>query len=305
MANPAAKHRIHAAGIMSAATYPRPRGFADYQPRARAAELVMAVKAVIADYADQLPLTLRQIFYVLVTRDQLDKTEKAYKNRLIETMNRARRGGLIPMDAIRDDGFRMDEAPGWRNKESFIATYRHEAEHFTLDRQTGQDRRILLWCEAGGMVPQLERIAHPYSVQVASSGGFDSLTSKHAIGEALASQPTTVLHIGDHDPSGVHMFGSLGEDVQAFADYYGGEVEFVRLAVTPAQVAKHDLPTAPAKITDRRAFTGLTTQAEALDPRTLAELVREAITSRMDMDMYRDVLCREETLRADLVEVMQ
>ena len=155
------------------------------------------------------------------------------------------------------------------------------------------------------MVPQLERIAHEYSVQVASSGGFDSLTSKHMIGEQLASEPTLVLHIGDHDPSGVHMFGSLGEDVQTFTDYYGGNVEFVRLAVTPAQVDEYDLPTAPAKVTDRRAFTGLTTQAEALDPRTLAKLVREAITSRMDADVYRDVLRREVICRADLVGAMR
>jgi hypothetical protein len=175
----------------------------------------------------------------------------------------------------------------------------------TLDRQARQECRILLWCEAGGMVPQLERIAHPFSVQVASSGGFDSLTSKHAIGEQLAEEPTLVLHIGDHDPSGVHMFGSLGEDVQAFTDYYGGNVEFIRLAVTPAQVAEYDLPTAPAKVTDRRAFTGLTTQAEALDPRTLAELVQEAITSRIDMDVYRDVLRCEGMRRTELVEALQ
>jgi hypothetical protein len=243
--------------VTSVALNPRPRGFVEYCPRKRAAELVIAVKAVIDEYHDQLPLTLRQIFYVLVTRNQLEKTEKAYKNQLIETMNRARRGHLIPMGAIRDDGFRMEEAPGWQSKESFIATYRHEAETFTLDRQAGQERRILLWCEAGGMVPQLERIAHEYSVQVASSGGFDSLTSKHAIGEQLAEVPTLVLHIGDHDPSGVHMFGSLGEDVQAFADYYGGKVEFIRLDVTPDQVAEYDLPTAPPKTTDRRAFSVL------------------------------------------------
>ena len=314
VAHPAGPYRSHArtrrrtrhGGLpVSTATYPRPRGFTDYQPRAKAAELVKAVKAVIGEYQDQLPLTLRQIFYVLVTRDQLDKTEKAYKYRLIETMNRARRGHLIPMDAIRDDGFRMADAPGWQSKELFTATWHLEAEHFTLDRQTGQERRILLWCEAGGMVPQLERIAHPYSVQVASSGGFDSLTSKHAIGKQLAAEPTLVLHIGDHDPSGVHMFGSLGEDVKAFADYYGGNVEFIRLAVTPAQVDQYDLPTAPPKTTDRRAFTGLTTQAEALDPRTLSQLVQEAITGRMDADVYLDVLRREAVQRADLVEVMQ
>ena len=154
---------------ISLAHNPRPRGYLDYHPRARAADLVDAVKAVIDEYHDHLPLTLRQIFYILVTRDQLEKTEKAYKNQLIETMNRARRGQLIPMDAIRDDGFRMDEAPGWTSKLQFIESYHYAAQTFTLDRQTGQARRLLLWCEAGGMVPQLEQVAHEYSVQVATA----------------------------------------------------------------------------------------------------------------------------------------
>jgi hypothetical protein len=282
------------------ARYPRPRGFVDYRPHSYAADLVEAVRAVIEKYQEVLPLTLRQIFYILVTAGRLDKTEKAYKNQLLETMNRARRGQLIPMDAIRDDGFRMDDAPGWTSKESFLSTFRHEAQNFTLDRQAGQERRILLWCEAAGMVPQLERVAHDYSVQVASSGGFDSLTSKHAIAKTLATEPTLVLHIGDHDPSGVHMFGSLGEDVQAFADYYGGDIDFHRLAVTPAQVAEYDLPTAPQKSSDRRVFHGETTQAEALDPHTLASIVRDAITSRMGMDHFQAVLNAEKSIRAEL-----
>ena len=78
--------------------------------------------------------------------------------------------------------------------------------------------------------------------------------------------------------------------------------KFSRLAVIPAQITRYNLPTVPAKITDRRAFTGLTTQAEALDPRTLAVLVREAITSRMDMDIYSGVLQREEAIREELAE---
>jgi hypothetical protein len=35
-----------------------------------------------------------------------------------------------------------------------------------------------------------------------------------------------VMDIGDHDPSGVHVFGSLDEDVGAFVAELGGGVEF-------------------------------------------------------------------------------
>jgi len=283
----------------------RPRGFIDYQPQAKASALISEVKRVLAEYANILPITLRQLFYILVTRSFLDKTERAYRNDLCEVMNKARRGNLIPMDAFRDDGFTHNSAPGWESKQNLIMAWHNSAGNFTLDRQTGQDCRLTIWCEAGGMVPQLERVAHKYSVQVVSSGGFDSLTTKHRQGAMLSRHShAKVLHIGDHDPSGVHIFGSLDEDVRAFAENYDhGRIYFERLAVTPEQVDEYSLPTSPAKKTDRRSFTGLTTQAEALDPRVLANIVEKAIMSHMDMDIYNEVLADETEQQKELIKI--
>ena len=92
------------------------------------------------------------------------------------------------------------------------------------------------------MVPQIRRIADPFGIGVYSSGGFDSVTAKHQIARLWTDDPVTVLHIGDHDPSGVHCFSSLAEDVASFAGHYGGDVQFVRLAVTPEQAAFYKLP---------------------------------------------------------------
>jgi hypothetical protein len=50
-------------------------------------------------------------------------------------------------------------------------------------------------------------------------------------------------------------------------DAPGTEVVFERLAVTERQIADYGLPTAPAKVSDHRSFSGTsTTQAEALAP---------------------------------------
>jgi hypothetical protein len=130
--------------------------------------------------------------------------------------------------------------------------------------------------------PQLARVADAYGVTVMSSSGFDSVTDKHRFAAELASdeRPTEVLHIGDHDPSGAHLFIAFAEDVAAFAGELGGDVRFTRLAVTPEQIAAYRLPTAPAKPTDRRAFTGPTAQAEALASDDLAGILRAAIDER-------------------------
>ena len=105
-------------------------------------------------------------------------------------------------------------------------------------------RRLVLWCEAVGMAPQLARIADPYGITVMSSGGFDSLTDKHRVPGSWAGQAITVLHIGDHDPSGVSMQTALLEDIIAFGAEYAADIEAVRVAVTLEQAREFGLPTA-------------------------------------------------------------
>ena len=68
------------------------------------------------------------------------------------------------------------------------------------------------------------------------------------------------------------------------------------------------LPTAPAKKTDRRSFSGIegdpsaTVQAEAIPPDLMAEIVRLAIQDRMDLKLYKDVLNNEDEQRQLLTE---
>jgi len=295
---------------MSIATLPRakhgrPRGFIEWRPHADTEAQLGQVRGILDEYREFLPLTLRQIFYRLVGAHGYDKTERAYQ-RLCETMNRARRARLIPFDSIRDDGFYRTGWNGWKDLDDAKRYLIGQAEDFRLDRQTGQPWRTMLWCEASGMTQQLERVAVPYSVPVFSSGGFDSVTIKHQVAREFAALGwVRVLHIGDHDPSGVHVFGSLDEDVRAFLGSMGGQADFVRLAVTPEHIASYGLPTAPPKETDRRAFEGETVQAEALPPDTLASITEEAIRASLDLNIYRQAVNIEAEQRAALVAWMK
>ena len=157
------------------------------------------------------------------------------------------------------------------------------------------------------MVPMLYRAAEGFGVPVLSSGGFDSLSAKHDLARELAGWPAAeVLHIGDLDPSGVHLFQSMAEDVAAMVRALGGcDVRFSRLAVTSEQAARMGLPTAPPKATDRRAFDGETVQAEAIAPDVLSELVRDAIASRFCLETYRATLAQEAEERAELVAALE
>jgi hypothetical protein len=118
------------------------------------------------------------------------------------------------------------------------------------------------------------------------------------------STPTRVLHIGDYDPSGVHIFRNLEEDVTAFAGL--AKCRFERIAVTPEQVIELGLPTAPAKATDNRGFDGIdadpeaTAQAEAIPPDQLAQILDDAIREEWNEAIGDATLEREERERQRL-----
>jgi hypothetical protein len=283
----------------------RPRGFAPWNPTAESRALIDRVKAILIEYGAYLPLTVRQIFYRLVGAFNYEKTEQAYE-RLGEKIARARRAGLIDFGAIRDDGNEWRTAFCWEGVADLVKSFVYSAEHFTLDRQEGQPARLVFAVEAAGMSPMVEEIAKPYGITVIPSGGFNSVTATHEMASRLGDfDAVEVLQIGDHDPSGTHIFSSLAEDVRAFAAGLGKTVpEFVRLAVTPRQIAAHHLPQAPPKKEDNRSFSGLTTQVESLPPDILAEIIQSAITGRLDRAAYDAVLAREEEAKAELRRVL-
>lgn len=193
------------------------------------------------------------------------------------------------------------------------------------------------------MVPQLVRVAFPYSVPVYSTGGFSSVTVTHEIaGRALKRDvPTVFLHVGDFDPSGESIFDAMATDAKMFVE----QVEYaattrddpeaaialgelmgleeddvmaivegrrapalrpVRVALTSEQVEENDLPTAPPKKTDTRSrnWIGETCQLEAMPPELLADTVREAIRGQVDLVRYRQEADREEADRESIESLL-
>jgi hypothetical protein len=282
----------------------RPRGFInDWSPHRKTQALIAQVQGVVADYADYLPMTLRQVFYRLVATHDYPKDEGAY-GRLGELVQKMRRASLLDWNAIRDDGAAREWAHGYATTADALALMQSIAAGFRFDRQQGQPVRLMVMCEAAGMAPMLAGVANDYGIDVLSGGGFDSVTAKYDLAREIADAgvPVEILHIGDHDPSGVHIASALSEDLSAFCNGMGAEPpRLTRLAVTPEQVVTYGLPTAPPKPGDRRAFTGETTQAEALPPDTLCAILRGAIEARRDHEAAAATISREADAREELL----
>lgn len=284
----------------------RPRGpQPNWRPKRETERVLVAVEAMLHLYTEYLPVTLRQVFYVIQGQGVLAKTQRDYK-RMCEYVGMARRSGRIPWSAIRDDRQVAAEAPpAFAGPEHYWRVVNDIALDYRIDRQYGQSTRLELWSETEGMVPQLARVGAPFGISTYSGGGFDGLNAKYeAAQRAIAgSVKTCILHVGDHDPSGEWMLTALAEDVTAFAEAAGADVEFVRIAVTPQQIEQYQLPTALPKPTDRRSFSDTTTtQAESLLPDVLAAIVREEIEARRDMDLLEQVIEREPTERQGIID---
>jgi hypothetical protein len=285
----------------------RPRGYAEWRPQAKTRVLLEQVSEVLEEYANQLPLTVRQVFYRLVAIYGYDKTELAY-NRLAEHLVRARRARLIPFDYIRDDGI-VTYSPDWHEDvESFWNDTARRIKTYARDRQAGQDYRVELWCEAAGMAPQLARVASEFSVPVFSSGGFSSLSAVRTIVDRASDRnvSTVLLHVGDFDPSGESIFESMTADAAAFLEQDKMLARLVlhpiRIALDFHQVDQYDLPTAPPKPTDSRtsAWRGETCQLEALAPDVLAEIVHTSIQYWFDEDVLDEQLAAEDLDKVEL-----
>jgi len=306
----------------------RPRGFAPWKPKPASLAIVQTVLQILIDEQEYLPLTNRQVFYRLVAQYAYRKSEQAYAN-LCEKINRGRRCGMMPWAAIRDDGTTLRRHPGPYTPAGFERMMADKARRFQLDPAFVMPCFVELHVEAAGMIPQVARIANPLGADCYSAGGFGSVTFQYDTARRIAQRqvPTVILSVGDFDPSGLALYQSFVENVQAFFEQgtvplssheWKGQgncrlgitvdedvVEpplFRRIAVTPEQIREHGFPTAPRKQNDKRGdWRGGTVQAEAIPPAMLAEIVRDSILEHYDIETIEAVNAASDRMKPEIV----
>lgn len=293
----------------------RPKGYSPWRPRAATEAVLEQVKEILEAYRSHLPLTIRQVFYLLVAGHGFPKTEQAYE-RLGNYLVRARRARLVPFESIRDDSASVMEHLHFDGEEDFYAYVHDLGRTYAQDKLAGQRVAIRLHCEAEGMMPQLHRALEDYSVPVYSCSGFDSLTARRQLARwfhdtyVYRGKIPVMMHLGDYDPDGESIFESLVEDVAGFLEADAPhllkmprDVLFSRLALTEWQVRHYSLPTAPPKKTSSRTkrWAGeATCQLEALPPDTLRRIATGAVEGRLDSGMLEAMREAEVTARRNI-----
>jgi hypothetical protein len=292
-------------------TTPGRKGYLDgWNPRGKTLELIGQVNEVLDEYEEHLPLTLRQVFYALVARHGYEKTEAGYK-RLSAVLTNARRARVVSMGALRDDGGSVSYAGGYLDKSEFVRSLKDRARYYYLDRRLGQTVAVFAVCEAAGMGPMLRDVCRPYGARVLASGGFGSLTTKHAfageVGDELEEgRDVAVLTLGDLDPSGLSIMEDFEADVRAFLGDPPG-LAFQRVMLTQEQAESWRLESAPPKKTDSRSKAwgdAPTYQLEAVPPGVLSRTLSDAVLGHVDLEALEGVMRRERGERKELERML-
>jgi hypothetical protein len=249
----------------------------------RAAEIVRSYDTSV---------TLRQLFYRLVSQLLLPNTYTSYKTLSTKTAE-LRRAGEFP-DLI-DRGRSIHRYATFAGPTDAMAVL---IDQYRLDRTAGQDVSVYLAVEKVGLVVQLESWFGDLGVPILALGGYSSQSYVNEIlGDIPTDRPAVLLYAGDFDPSGE----DIDRDFVARTDCWA---KVVRVALTVEQVTQYRLPPNPGKATDSRAAGFVARHGElvqveidALSPETLRALFAEAIAGYWDESACAAVLEQERAER--------
>mgnify|MGYP001596618738 CR=1 FL=1 len=257
-------------------------------------------KEILMTYANKgIKLTLRQLYYQLVSENIISNNEKEYKN-LSRILTNARYSGEIDWKLI-EDRIRIPNIPNtFRSIKHLLEVAK---KSYQLNRWEGQEYYIEVWAEKDALASVIEPITNKYQVPFCVNRGYASVTAIfEGIRRLNLEKINIILYIGDHDPSGLDMI----RDIQKRLDMLGANAQVIPIALTIKQIKKYNLPPNPTKITDARAknyveeYGGTCWEADALSPEVLQEIVEYNILKYLDTDKFNLIIKQEQD---DLISI--
>ena len=247
------------------------------------------------------PQTLRHLFYRLVSEGSIDKSEREYRA-LSHQLTGMRRDGDLPFAWLADN-------TRWRTRPTTHDSIEDAlwacAQAYRRALWTDLPHRVEVWCESDSIASTVATVTVDLDVELFVLRGFASVSSVHAAACEIRHRglPTTILHLGDHDPSGRCIARTVERDLREWCPDVA--ISFETLAVTAAQIAEYGLPTRPPKRTDSRAhgWDGGVVEVEALPAADLRAMLRERIEAFLPAGAVEALEATESVERGTLYAI--
>jgi hypothetical protein len=274
--------------------------------------LIDTVNGILDEYAAQgYDLSLRQLYYQLVARGHVENTVQSYK-RIGGLVSDARLAGLVDWKMINDRG-RVRVTPShWTDPASIL---RSAARSFRIDKWEDQDYFVMAMVEKQALEGVLIPVCAELDIPFIANKGYSSSSSLYEIGQDLQEvlnngKQAVVLYLGDHDPSGIDMTRDVLDRLNLFAERTDfNDVEVDRLALNFDQIEILNPPENPAKESDSRfeayqkKFGDSSWELDAIEPRQLADIVRDAVARYRDDDLWDQAVERERIMRDEIEQM--
>lgn len=276
--------------------------------RANALKLIAICDDIVTDYSKQdFKLTVRQIYYQLVARGHIENTIQSYNN-IQNLLNDARLCGYIDWDAIEDRTRGILEQSHWKSGGQLLQAC---AGQYFEDMWEKQPYRPFVIVEKEALAGVLEPICQEYDVPLLPARGYPSASTLRELAKERimpASQQIIVLHLGDHDPSGIDMSRDLEERLSMFSRFQV-HIDFRRIALNMDQVEEQNPPPNPAKTTDsryenyRQQFGEESWELDALSPQYIHQIVGDELNNLIDTELWDEKEKRITDTRTRLQEI--
>jgi hypothetical protein len=226
--------------------------------------LLARIESILINYAEQgYELSVRQLFYQLVSKNIIPNRVKAYKS-LVGLVNDARLAGVLDWINVVDRGRNAYRPQSWMNPGEMA---KEMAASFKIDKWADQPYYLEVMVEKQALEGVLLPVCQELDVTFMANKGYSSASAFYRAGKRFArrdreDKKLIVLYLGDHDPSGMDMTRDILERVPLlggapcnFAAGLGArplDIDIQRLALNMDQIKKYNPPENPAKQTDSR-----------------------------------------------------
>ncbi len=285
------------------------------------------MRAILEEaHADVYPMTVRQVFYQMVSRHGRKNSETSYES-MAEHLVNARYDGAIPWEWVED---RSRESTGsyhgFADVEDY-ATYLRATtgRNYALDIWATQPVYVEAWVEKDALSAIFKRELAPYDIGLSVGRGYTSASTMHRVGERIKAEPhhetehdpharngrpsggAWILYWGDFDPSG----NDMSRDLQDRLVELGCRAYVMRIGLKLSQVEQYRLPHDLAKKTDSRAakhieqYGDISVELDALPTNILRQQIREAVEWVLDMDAYQAAHAQEKRESAAIIRAVE
>lgn len=255
-------------------------------------EMLDKINNILEEYVnDGYVLTLRQLYYQLVSRDIIPNNDREYA-KLSNILKNGRMAGVVDWSSI-EDRVRVPRLPYWVTDVN--EAIRDTILQYRINRMQGQKHRVEIWVEKDALSNVLYRVSEKYHIRLMVNRGYSSVSAMYDAYRRLIDNDI-ILYFGDHDPSGIDMIRDIEDRLLEF----GINVNVKPVALTMNQILEFNPPPNPAKIADPRAkwyikkYGKTCWELDAIPPRELIILAEDAVKNVIDIDLYNKMLDKEK-----------